>query len=62
MIVLIMSNQITDRDSVRIRILSETRLYTPQEIALRFIDIYTVEQIRNHLKTKAHGSFKKLKR
>jgi hypothetical protein len=57
-----MSNRITERDSLRIRLLAATGKYTPQEIASTFEDKYNADQILRHLGVKDPENKKKLKR
>lgn len=57
-----MSNRITEKDSLRIRILTATGRFTPQEIATHFEDKYTADQVRRHINSKAPSLKGKLKR
>lgn len=57
-----MVQRINNIDSLRIRTLAATGLYTAQEIASDFEDIYKADQILRHLKTKDPDARKKLKR
>jgi len=57
-----MSNRITDKDSLRIRTLAATGMYTPQEIASKLEDKYNADQILRHLRSKDPDNKKNLKR
>jgi len=57
-----MSNRITDKDSVRIKILAATGRYTPQELVSHFESKYTKSQIIYHLKKNAPNLKSQLKR
>lgn len=57
-----MSNRITDKDSLKIRTLVSTGMFTPQEVASYFDEKFNADQIIRHIKTKAPSLRDKFKR